>query len=165
MNKLKEIKNNIFKKENFFSLVIILVIFGLDRYSKTIIIKDFNETIFYVNDFLNFDLIWNTGIGFGLLSFNSTFFYNLISGIIATVIIFLIILGINSDKFDKISFSIIIGGAIGNFYDRIYFKAVPDFIDFHYENIHWFTFNLADIFITTGIIAFIIKGFLLKSKE
>tara|TARA_B100001248_G_scaffold180413_1_gene137238 strand:+ start:787 stop:1284 length:498 start_codon:yes stop_codon:yes gene_type:complete len=162
---LKEIKNNIFKKENFFSLVIILVIFGLDRYSKTIIIKDFNETIFYVNDFLNFDLIWNTGIGFGLFSFNSTFFYNLISGIIATVIIFLIILGINSDKFDKISFSIIIGGAIGNFYDRIYFKAVPDFIDFHYENIHWFTFNLADIFITTGIIAFIIKGFLLKSKE
>ncbi len=165
MISLKEIKNNIFKKENFFSLVIILVIFGLDRYSKTIIIKDFNETIFYVNDFLNFDLIWNTGIGFGLLSFNSTFFYNLISGIIATVIIFLIILGINSDKFDKISFSIIIGGAIGNFYDRIYFKAVPDFIDFHYENIHWFTFNLADIFITTGIIAFIIKGFLLKSKE
>ena len=165
MISLEEIKNNIFKKENFFSLVIILVIFGLDRYSKTIIIKDFNETIFYVNDFLNFDLIWNTGIGFGLLSFNSTFFYNLISGIIATVIIFLIILGINSDKFDKISFSIIIGGAIGNFYDRIYFKAVPDFIDFHYENIHWFTFNLADIFITTGIIAFIIKGFLLKSKE
>ena len=165
MISLEEIKNNIFKKENFFSLVIILVIFGLDRYSKTIIIKDFNETIFYVNDFLNFDLIWNTGIGFGLLSFNSTFFYNLISGIIATVIIFLIILGINSDKFDKISFSIIIGGALGNFYDRIYFKAVPDFIDFHYENIHWFTFNLADIFITTGIIAFIIKGFLLKSKE
>ena len=165
MISLEEIKNNIFKKENFFSLVIILVIFGLDRYSKTLIIKDFNETIFYVNDFLNFDLIWNTGIGFGLLSFNSTFFYNLISGIIATVIIFLIILGINSDKFDKISFSIIIGGAIGNFYDRIYFKAVPDFIDFHYENIHWFTFNLADIFITTGIIAFIIKGFLLKSKE
>ena len=165
MISLKEIKNNIFKKENFFSLVIILVIFGLDRYSKTIIIKDFNEKIFYVNDFLNFDIIWNTGIGFGLFSFNSTFFYNLISGIIATVIIFLIILGINSDKFDKISFSIIIGGAIGNFYDRIYFKAVPDFIDFHYENIHWFTFNLADIFITTGIIAFIIKGFLLKSKE
>ena len=165
MISLEEIKNNIFKKENFFSLVIILVIFGLDRYSKTLIIKDFNETIFYVNDFLNFDLIWNTGIGFGLLSFNSTFFYNLISGIIATVIIFLIILGINSDKFDKISFSIIIGGALGNFYDRIYFKAVPDFIDFHYKNIHWFTFNLADIFITTGIIAFIIKGFLLKSKE
>ena len=165
MISLKEIKKNIFKKENYFSLVIILVIFGLDRYSKTIIIKDFNETIFYVNNFLNFDLIWNTGIGFGLLSFNSTFFYNLISGIIATVIIFLIILGINSDKFDKISFSIIIGGAIGNFYDRIFFKAVPDFIDFHYENIHWFTFNLADIFITTGIIAFIIKGFLLKSKE
>ena len=137
----------------------------MDRYSKTLIIKDFNDTIFYVNDFLNFDLIWNTGIGFGLLSFNSSLFYHLISGIIATVIIFLVILGINSDKFDKISFSIIIGGALGNFYDRIYFKAVPDFIDFHFENIHWFTFNLADIFITTGIIAFIIKGFLLKSKE
>ncbi len=165
MISLKEIKNNIFKKENFYFLIIILVIFALDRYSKTLIIKDFNDTIFYVNDFLNFDLIWNTGIGFGLLSFNSSLFYHLISGIIATVIIFLVILGINSDKFDKISFSIIIGGALGNFYDRIYFKAVPDFIDFHFENIHWFTFNLADIFITTGIIAFIIKGFLLKSKE
>ncbi len=165
MISLKEIKNNIFKKENFYFLIIILVIFALDRYSKTLIIKDFNDTIFYVNDFLNFDLIWNTGIGFGLLSFNSSLFYHLISGIIATVIIFLVILGINSDKFDKISFSIIIGGALGNFYDRIYFKAVPDFIDFHFESIHWFTFNLADIFITTGIIAFIIKGFLLKSKE
>ena len=165
MISLKEIKNNIFNKENFYFLIIILVIFALDRYSKTLIIKDFNDTIFYVNDFLNFDLIWNTGIGFGLLSFNSSLFYHLISGIIATVIIFLVILGINSDKFDKISFSIIIGGALGNFYDRIYFKAVPDFIDFHFENIHWFTFNLADIFITTGIIAFIIKGFLLKSKE
>ena len=165
MISLKEIKNNIFKKENFYFLIIILVIFALDRYSKTLIIKDFNDTIFYVNDFLNFDLIWNTGIGFGLLSFNSSLFYHLISGIIATVIIFLVILGINSDKFDKISFSIIIGGALGNFYDRIYFKAVPDFIDFHIGEFHWFVFNVADIFITIGVIIMILFESILNEQK
>ena len=80
------------------------------------------------------------------------------------VIIFLTIIGIKSDKFDKITFSIIIGGALGNFYDRIVFKAVPDFIDLHYGSLHWFTFNIADIFITIGIFAFIIRGFFIKNN-
>ena len=88
--------------------------------------------------------------------------YNSISLLIAFVILFLIYLLIISDKLDKISFSLIIGGAIGNFYDRMIFKAVPDFIDLHYKNFHWFTFNVADILISLGIIIFLIKGFLVR---
>tara|TARA_B100002051_G_C16571100_1_gene552608 strand:- start:486 stop:869 length:384 start_codon:yes stop_codon:yes gene_type:complete len=126
--------------------------------------NNFGDTSFYINDFLNFDLLWNIGIGFGLLSSNSSIFYNLISTIIAFVIIFLIIIGIKSDKFDKFAFSVIIGGALGNFYDRIYFKAVPDFIDLHYKDFHWFTFNIADIFITIGVLCLITKGFFVKDK-
>ena len=156
---IKEIKSKIFKKENFYFLAIIFFIFGIDRYSKIKIINNFSDTRVYLNDFLNFDLIFNTGIGFGLLSFDSSLYYDLISLLITTVIIFLVIISMKSDKFDKMIFSIIIGGAIGNLYDRITFNAVPDFIDLHYGSFHWFTFNVADIFITLGIITFFIRGF------
>ena len=125
--------------------------------------NNFNENIYFLNDYINLDLVWNTGIGFGLLSSNSNLIYNLTSLLIVIVIIFLIYFLIGSDKYEKIIYSIIIGGALGNFYDRMLFKAVPDFIDLHYKNFHWFTFNLADIFITCGIIAFLLKGFYIKN--
>ena len=160
---LKEIKNKTFKKENFYFLLIISVIFFLDRYSKFEILRNFSDNSFYVNDFLNLYLIWNTGIGFGLLSFDTNLIYNLITTLIGLVIIILIMIGIKSESSEKIIFSIIVGGALGNFYDRIVFNAVPDFIDLHYGNFHWFTFNVADIFITIGVIAFLIKGFFLKN--
>ena len=159
---LKEIKNKTFKKENFYFLLIISVIFFLDRYSKFEILRNLSENSLYVNDFLNFYLIWNTGIGFGLLSFDTNLFYNLITILIGLVIIILTMIGIKSESSEKIIFSVILGGALGNFYDRLYFKAVPDFIDLHYGNFHWFTFNVADIFITIGIIAYVLKGFFLK---
>ena len=136
----------------------------MDRYSKIEIIKNFSDKTFNYNNFLNFDLIWNTGIGFGLLSSDSAIFYNLTSSIIALVIIFLIIATIGAQKFDKIIFSIIIGGALGNFYDRLIYQAVPDFIDLHYDNFHWFTFNVADIFITVGIILFLVNGLFISKK-
>ena len=164
MINFKELKNNILKKENFNFLLIILIIFALDRYSKIEIIKNFNDKTFNYNNFLNFDLIWNTGIGFGLLSSDSAIFYNLTSSIIALVIIFLIIATIGAQKFDKIIFSIIIGGALGNFYYRLIYQAVPDFIDLHYDNFHWFTFNVADIFITVGIILFLVNGLFISKK-
>ena len=160
----KEIINKFFKKENFYSLILLLTIFSIDRFSKIKIIADFSDDIFFINEFLNFDLVWNTGIGFGLLSFNSSLYYNLISLLIFAVVLFLIFIGLKSDKFDKTIFSVIIGGALGNFYDRITFKAVPDFIDFHYGNFHWFTFNAADIFITIGIICFIMKEIFIKNN-
>ena len=96
---------------------------------------------------------------------NSNIFYNLTSGAIALVIILLIIIGTNSERFDKFSFSIIIGGALGNFYDRIFTKAVPDFIDLHYGSFHWFTFNVADIFITLGVIIMIMTEFFVKKQS
>ncbi len=162
---LKEIKNNILKKENCYFLTIILLIFGLDRYSKIEIINNFSDTSVYLNDFLNFDLIWNTGIGFGLLKSNTALFYNLISTLIGLVVIILFFLALRSKSFDKIIYSIIIGGALGNFYDRVFYNAVPDFIDIHYRNFHWFTFNIADIFITVGIIALIIYDFFKINKN
>ena len=114
--------------------------------------------LFYINQFLNFELTWNTGIGFGLLSSSNNIYYNSISILITLVILFLIYISLKAGKYEKIIFSLIIGGALGNLYDRLTFRAVPDFIDLHYGQFHWFTFNVADIFITLGIIAYIFKG-------
>ena len=160
---LNEIKNKTLKKENFYFLLIISIIFFLDRYSKLEILRNFSDKSLYVNDFLNLYLVWNTGIGFGLLSFDTNLFYNLITILIGLVIIILTMIGIKSESSEKIIFSIIVGGALGNFYDRIVFNAVPDFIDLHYGNFHWFTFNVADIFISIGIIFFIMKGYFVKN--
>ncbi len=144
-------------------LLIIFSIFIIDRISKNIILELLiNKKTVYINDFLNLELIWNLGIGFGLFSSKSSFVYYLISAIIGLVIIFIMFLIYKSKLIDKILFSIILGGALGNFYDRIVYMAVPDFIDFHYLNFHWFTFNIADIFITLGIVAIILKDLLIK---
>ena len=160
----EEIKNKILKKENIYCLIIIFFIFTIDRYSKIGMIRNFTDTSFYLNDFLNFDLVWNTGIGFGFLSTDSSLIYNLITGIICIVIMFLIYLIVKSKTSDKILFSMILGGAIGNVYDRLTYFAVPDFIDIHYKNFHWFTFNIADIFITLGIILIILNDLLIKKN-
>lgn len=159
LNSLKEIKNNFLQKENIYFFFLIFILFFLDRISKVIIISTFNDRVYYINDYVNFDLIWNIGIGFGLLSTESNFLYNSVTFIIGIVIIILAYISAKSEKFDKLVYSIIIGGAIGNFYDRLVYKAVPDFIDLHYDNFHWFTFNVADIFITMGILIFVIRSF------
>ena len=162
MINFKEIKNKIITKNNFYCLIVISIIFFSDRYAKLFILNNFTEETYYLNDYINLDLVWNIGIGFGLLSSNSSLLYNLMSLIIGSVIIILIYVGLMSEKFDKLIYSIIIGGALGNFYDRLSYKAVPDFIDLHYNNFHWFTFNVADIFITLGILAFILRSFCIK---
>ncbi|MDA9619029.1 signal peptidase II [Candidatus Pelagibacter bacterium] len=158
----KEIKNYFLKKENIFYLFFILIIFFFDRLSKREIINNLNESIYFINDYINFNLIWNIGIGFGFLSTDSFLFYNLVTFIIGVVIIFLIYIFAKSQNLDKLIYSIIIGGALGNFYDRLVYRAVPDFIDIHYHNFHWFTFNVADIFITIGVIIFLTKSFFVK---
>ena len=162
---LEKIKKNFLKKENIFFFIFIILIFYLDRFTKQKILQKYNDDIFYVNDYINFDLIWNTGIGFGLLSTNSLLVYNSVTLLIGIVILFLAYILAISEKADKLIYSIIVGGALGNFYDRVIFNAVPDFIDLHYDNFHWFTFNLADIFITIGILIFIIKGNFVKNKN
>ena len=140
-----------------------IINFIFDRVSKNYIIKNFSDTSHYINDYININLIWNIGIGFGFLSTDSTLFYNLVTIIIGLVIFYLVYIFIISENIDKFIFSIILGGAFGNIYDRLIYKAVPDFIDLHYNNFHWFTFNVADIFITMGIIIFIIRGFFIKN--
>ena len=108
-------------------------------------------------------MIWNTGIGFGILSTDSILVYNSITIIIGLVILYLFYIQLISDQIDRTIFCMIIGGALGNFYDRLVLQAVPDFIDLHYKEFHWFTFNVADIFISFGIIAFITRSFFVKN--
>ena len=160
----KEIKNKIITKNNLYSLFLILLIFFFDRYTKLFVLNNFTENTYYLNDYINLDLIWNIGIGFGLMSTESDLIYNSITFLIAIVLLFLIFFLIISDIIDKTIYTIIIGGALGNFYDRLIFRVVPDFIDIHYKNFHWFTFNVADIFISLGIIFFIIRSFFVKNK-
>jgi len=163
LNIIKNLKISLLKKENIYFAIFIFFIFILDRLSKNQIIYNYNENLIFINEYLNFDLIWNTGIGFGLFSSNSEVFYNFVTLLIGSVILVLTYISLNLDKLDKIIYCLIIGGAIGNFYDRLKFKAVPDFIDLHYNSFHWFTFNVADIFISVGIIAFILRSFFVKN--
>jgi len=160
---LEEKKKIFLKKENFYFVSLAVIIFIFDRITKQEIISKFNENAYFINDFINFDLIWNRGIGFGLLISDSALFYNLITTLIGLIIFILIYVFLISKSTDKIVYSIIIGGAFGNFYDRVVYKAVPDFIDLHYNNLHWFVFNVADIFITLGIIALLISSIIKKN--
>ena len=164
MNISKNFINKIFSKEAISSLVVILIVFILDRALKIKIInkqENSNGSIF-INDYLNLDLVWNTGIGFGLLSQDANIFYHLTSLLIFSVIVFLIYLIYKTIFREKILYSLILGGAISNLYDRLNYFAVPDFIDFHVGDFHWFTFNIADIFITLGIILIIIRDLVTK---
>jgi signal peptidase II len=145
-------------KTFFINLTIIFSIFLLDRLSKLYIIyldKINNGSEIYQSKFLNIYLIWNEGIAFGLFSLDDNFLYNILTLIILIVIIIILYLVATNKGFKRYSLIFILGGAIGNFFDRIYYKAVPDFIDFHIGNFHWFIFNVSDIFITVGVICMI----------
>ena len=149
-----------FLGKNFYiSLSIVALIYFLDRLSKIYVIQlDKNNlgSDIFNSTYLNIVLIWNKGIAFGLLSFNESYLYNIISLIISIIIIVLIIMSLKSQGFRRYSLLIIVGGALGNLHDRFFFNAVPDFIDFHIGNFHWFIFNVSDIFITLGVIGMIV---------
>ena len=147
-------------RKNFLvNLSLVLAIFLLDRFSKIYIIyldKKFLGSEIFSSKFLNFHLVWNEGVAFGLLSFDQKYLYNLLTILIGIIILIIIIMIKNNSGFKKISLILILGGAFGNVFDRIIYRAVPDFIDFHVGNFHWFIFNVADIFITIGVIFMII---------
>ena len=149
-----------FLSKNFYiSFSIVTLIYFLDRLSKIYIIQLDKNNLgldIFNSAYLNIVLIWNKGIAFGLLSFNESYLYNIISLIIAIIIMILVIMSFKSQGYMRYSLLMIIGGALGNLHDRIFFNAVPDFIDFHIGNFHWFIFNVADIFITFGVILMII---------
>ena len=155
-------------KNFYFSFSIVALIYILDRLSKIYVIQlDKNNlgSDIFNSTYLNIVLIWNKGIAFGLLSFNESYLYNIISLIIAIIIIVLVIMSLKSQGFKRYFLLIIVGGALGNLHDRIFFKAVPDFIDFHVGNFHWFIFNVSDIFITLGVIGMIFFELLNKENE
>ena len=148
-----------FNKKFLFNIFLIIIIFSLDRISKIYVISQSEKNLFndlFQSKFLNINLIWNEGIAFGLLSFEKGHFYNILTFLILIVIIIIFILILKSEGLKKYSLLMILGGALGNLYDRIYFRAVPDFIDFHIGNFHWFIFNVSDIFITFGVSLMII---------
>ena len=157
--------NNTVLKKNIPSLLIVFIVFLLDRVSKYIILKlsqPLGELDISVTSFLNFNLIWNNGIAFGLFSFEQNFYYNLFTLLIISITSIIIWLSYKADGLEKISYLMIIGGSFGNIFDRIYYSSVPDFIDISINNFHWFIFNVADIFISTGVILLIILEFFKK---
>ena len=158
----------ILKKNYYFDILILFLIFILDRFSKIYVIylsEKNNYSQIFSSKFLDIHLIWNEGIAFGLLSFSDTYFYNLISTIIAIIIFILFLMIIRSKGLKKLLLISILGGAIGNFYDRMVYKAVPDFIDFHINDFHWFIFNIADIFITIGVFFMILYEIIDNNSE
>ena len=148
-------------------IIIILFLFCFDRFTKMYLINlesTGTEIDFYIFPFLNFYLVWNTGIGFGLVSLEANVYYHILTTIIVLINLALIFFLIKYKGMYSYLIAIIFGGSLGNLFDRIYYYAVPDFIDFHIGNYHWFTFNVADIFITIGIIGLILMELLYKKK-
>lgn len=155
--------------KNFFvNSLIVLSIFFIDRLSKIYVIyldEIFLGSEIFSSKFLNISLIWNEGIAFGLLSFTEKTFYNFLTIIIFIIILVIFFMIIKSRGLKKYSLIMILGGAAGNFFDRVVAKAVPDFIDLHVGDFHWFIFNIADVFITLGVILMIILEFADNNKE
>ena len=146
--------NSYLTKKFYINVIIIFLIFILDRFSKIYVMnldRTNNSEELYTSKFLNISLIWNEGIAFGLLSFNQDNLYNFLSLLITIIILIIFFMIVKNDNIKKYPLLMIFAGAIGNLYDRIIYKAVPDFIDFHIGEFHWFIFNVADIFISLGV--------------
>ena len=159
---IKTTKNSFFLISTF-----VAFLFLIDRVSKIWIIKRSQEVVsseIFSSRFINLELIWNKGIAFGLFSLNDGLAYQLISLLIILIIFILIYFILKSNGFEKFGFILILGGALGNLFDRIFYRAVPDFIDLHINNFHWFIFNIADIFITIGVVCLIIVEIFFKKK-
>jgi len=154
-------------KKNYLGFVIIFIAFILDRVSKILIINHsntFGKLDMSLNPFLNLNLIWNEGIAFGLFSFDEKNYYNLLTFLIIGIILVLLWLMIRSSGLEKLGFASVIGGSFGNVTDRIFYSSVPDFIDLNYNGFHWFVFNVADIFITLGVVMLFFCEFKKKEK-
>ena len=152
-------------KKKIIIFYIAALIFTLDRLSKYFILELSNADDSFnipITSFFNLNLVWNSGIAFGLFSFNEQFYYNIITLIIILITFVILFFAIKSDGVERIGFSMIFGGSLGNIFDRLYYAAVVDFIDFHINNIHWFIFNIADIFISLGVIVLILLEFFKK---
>ena len=160
--------NKINLKNFYLNLVIILIVFIFDRATKLYILKlaEVETSVdIYITPYLNLFLIWNKGIAFGLLSIDGSIIYNSITILIGLIIITILFMMLKNNNIQRYFFALIAGGALGNFYDRIVYTAVPDFIDLHFYGFHWFVFNVADIFITIGVFCLILVELLFNNKN
>ena len=152
-----------FNKNFNISISIVALIYFLDRLSKIFVIQLYKNSLgseIFSSTYLNIVLIWNQGIAFGLFSFDESYSYNILTLLISIIVVILIIMSLKSHGFKRYFLLMIVGGALGNLHDRIFSNAVPDFIDLHVGNFHWFVFNIADIFITLGVISMILTEFI-----
>ena len=155
-------------KNFFINSSLVILIFLIDRISKIYVInldKKLTGSEIFSSKFLNIYLVWNEGIAFGLFSFDEGKLYNFLTILISLILLIILYLIFKSKGFAKYALLMILGGALGNLFDRIFYKAVPDFIDFHIGNLHWFIFNVSDIFITLGVIGMIILEIIGNDKK
>ena len=150
--------SNFLNKNFIINFLIILSIFALDRFSKIYVIFQNEKSLsaeLFESKYLNINLIWNEGIAFGLLSFDQKLYYNLLTGLICLITLIILWMVIRTKGLEKLAFMVVFGGSLGNIFDRLYYSSVPDFIDIHFGDFHWFIFNVADIFITLGVLLLI----------
>ncbi len=145
-------------KKFFWNFFLVVFFFTIDRLSKIAIINSFEkygDNSIFLTDFLSLSLIWNDGIAFGLFSFDQKVYYNFVTALIVFITLIILWMVFRTKSYEKLAFTMVLGGSLGNIFDRIYYSSVPDFIDIHFKNFHWFIFNVADIFITLGVILLI----------
>tara|TARA_B100001057_G_C22754510_1_gene913123 strand:+ start:717 stop:1202 length:486 start_codon:yes stop_codon:yes gene_type:complete len=153
-------------REKILNFLIVIIIFFFDRITKWMMINLndlYGEKKYSLTSFINLELIWNNGIAFGLLSFDKNIYYNSLTLIIIIITLVIFFMMINSYGIQKYGFIMILGGSMGNIFDRLVYSSVPDFIDIHFNNFHWFIFNVADIFISLGVFILIYSE-LFKNK-
>ncbi len=135
----------------------------IDQFSKNIIKNNIVAIDSGLKIFDGFNIVYveNKGVSFGILAeYNITFFLGVLSILISAYIVFLILK--SKDGIERQSLALILGGALGNGFDRIINGYVVDFIDIYYHDYHWPAFNFADSFITVGAVIFFFK--ILKSN-
>ena len=157
--------SNFLNKNFVINFFIILSIFSLDRFTKVYVISENEKSLsaeLFESKYLNINLIWNEGIAFGLLSFDQKLYYNVLTGLICLITLIILWMVIRTKGLEKLAFMVVFGGSLGNIFDRLYYSSVPDFIDIHFGDFHWFIFNVADIFITLGVLLLIYLEIFLK---
>lgn len=154
-------------KKDIVFIFTIIVVFFIDQLTKYIVKKTFiSGEVVRLLPFLNFTFVENKGIAFGILHKGGDLKHLilLVVTILAIILLFYLFYSVKNFSIKRaIIFGLIAGGALGNLYDRIFNGAVVDFIEIYYKNFHWPVFNIADTFITCGII--LIFFFQLIKKE
>ena len=144
--------------------IIIFTLF-LDQVSKRIVVENIEilANSLEISKFLNLVYVENRGVSFGMFSeHDKSFYFGILSMLVSAYIIYLLVK--SNNLIESLGLSLILGGAIGNGVDRLYYGYVVDFIDLHFKNLHWPAFNFADTFITVGAIVFVV-GITLDKKN